>query len=61
MRRLLAICAFGLAIAVAVVEARGGDPERGYRLLLEKAYLPPDFHQEVFDDVWRQWPEPLRV
>src|SRR5262245_41533892 len=34
--------------------------ERGYRLLVDKAYLPPDFDQETFDAVWKQWPEPLR-
>jgi mono/diheme cytochrome c family protein len=34
--------------------------ERGYRFLVDKAYLPPDFDQEVFDAVWKQWPEPLR-
>src|SRR5688500_9063505 len=34
--------------------------ERGYKLLVEKPYLPPDFDQEVFDSAWKQWPEPLR-
>ena len=34
--------------------------ERGYRLLTEVSLLPPDFTQEVFDDVWQVWPEPLR-
>ncbi len=34
--------------------------ERGYRLLLTKAYVPADFDQEVFDDLWRTWEEPLR-
>ena len=34
--------------------------QRGYRLLTTKAYLPADFDQKVFDEVWRQWPEPLR-
>jgi mono/diheme cytochrome c family protein len=33
---------------------------RGYRLLLEKAYLPYDFDQETFDELWKCWPEPLR-
>lgn len=33
---------------------------RGYRFLTEKAYLSPDFDQEIFDNVWKQWPEPLR-
>lgn len=34
--------------------------ERGYRLLVDKPYLPPDFDQETFDHAWRHWPEPLR-
>jgi len=34
--------------------------ERGYRLLTDKAYLPPDFDQRTFDQLWRRWPEPLR-
>src|SRR5262245_13343800 len=34
--------------------------ERGYRFLVDNPYLPPDFDQEVFDAVWKQWPEPLR-
>lgn len=34
--------------------------ERGYRLLTSKAYLPPDFDQEVLSDLWKVWPEKLR-
>ncbi|ADB16059.1 conserved hypothetical protein [Pirellula staleyi DSM 6068] len=34
--------------------------ERGYKLLTQKAYLPPDFDQETFDNTWKNWPEPLR-
>ncbi len=33
---------------------------RGYWFLTQKAYLPPDFSQEIFDNVWKKWPEPLR-
>ena len=33
----------------------------GYRILTTKAYLPPDFSQQVFDEVWRTWEEPLRT
>jgi mono/diheme cytochrome c family protein len=36
------------------------DAARGRRLLLSRAYLPPDFDQEVFDELWTTWPEPLR-
>src|SRR3954463_11088167 len=34
--------------------------QRGYRLLTTKTYLSPDFDQDVFDDLWRTWEEPLR-
>jgi mono/diheme cytochrome c family protein len=34
--------------------------ERGYWLLLNKAYLPPDFDQDTFDHLWECWEEPLR-
>lgn len=34
--------------------------ERGYRLLTTKAYLPADFDQQVFDELWKTWEEPLR-
>jgi mono/diheme cytochrome c family protein len=33
---------------------------RGWRHLLERAYLPADFDQEVFDELWTTWEEPLR-
>jgi len=34
--------------------------ERGWRHLRETPYLPPDFDQQVFENLWRRWPEPLR-
>lgn len=34
--------------------------QRGYRLLVEKPYLPPEFDQEVFDELWTVWETPLR-
>jgi mono/diheme cytochrome c family protein len=34
--------------------------DRGYRWLTTRAYLPPDFDQEVFDELWKTWEEPLR-
>jgi len=34
--------------------------QRGYRLLQSKTYLPPDFDQQVFDELWKTWPAPLR-
>jgi mono/diheme cytochrome c family protein len=58
-------------LAAVLVGTRGGagEPvadvsetpaERGYRLLTTKAYLPPDFDQQIFDDLWKSWEEPLR-
>ncbi|HVX12102.1 MAG TPA: cytochrome c [Pirellulales bacterium] len=38
-----------------------GAAERGYRWLTTKTYLPPDFDQEVFDELWKTWEEPLRT
>jgi hypothetical protein len=35
-------------------------PERGFRFLTEKAYLPADFDEESFDAAWRFWPSELR-
>ncbi|MGI9444509.1 MAG: hypothetical protein ACR2N1_18695 [Rubripirellula sp.] len=34
---------------------------RGYRVLTEKAVLSSDFTQEVFDNLWKCWPEALRL
>ncbi|HEY2894060.1 MAG TPA: cytochrome c, partial [Pirellulales bacterium] len=33
---------------------------RGYQILRTKAFLPPDFDQETFDQLWQSWEEPLR-
>ena len=37
-----------------------GDARRGYELLVDQPFLPPDFSEEVFDNVWQVWPQPLR-
>jgi mono/diheme cytochrome c family protein len=37
------------------------DAARGRSHLLERAYLPADFDQEVFDELWTTWEEPLRA
>jgi mono/diheme cytochrome c family protein len=56
-----------MARIVVVLLILGGSPllaghpaERGYRLLVDKAYLPADFDEETFDAAWKYWPEPLR-
>ncbi|HEX4148708.1 MAG TPA: cytochrome c [Pirellulales bacterium] len=52
---LLLACFCGAAVCQAETA-----PERGYRLLTTKSYLPPDFDQEIFDQLWQCWEEPLR-
>jgi len=37
-----------------------GDPQRGYELLVKQPFLPPDFDEAIFDQVWQVWPRPLR-
>lgn len=34
--------------------------ERGFRYLANKPYLPPDFDQETFDNLWKVWPQALK-
>ncbi len=50
------------AVAAENVSSSKGDPYdgRGYELLTTKAFLPPDFDQETFDQLWKTWEEPLR-
>ena len=38
---------------------KNSSAERGYRILRTKGFLPPDFDQQVFDELWKIWPEPL--
>ena len=50
-----------LAIPItAVGEERSDAAQRGYELLTERTLLTSEFNQEVFDEVWQIWPEPLR-
>lgn len=57
------VCTLNVVIANAAppVKQVASAAERGYRALTEKAFLPADFDQEVFDHVWQTWPEPLRA
>ncbi|MFM8893728.1 MAG: hypothetical protein ACKOTB_19335, partial [Planctomycetia bacterium] len=52
----------GLEAAPPVTAARDAEAASrlGLDLLLAKGYLPPDFDQEVFDDLWTVWEEPAR-
>jgi cytochrome c553 len=58
-----------LVVMLATMPARGAESsstraetpaQRGYRVLTTKPFLPPDFDQEVFDELWKAWEEPLR-
>jgi mono/diheme cytochrome c family protein len=63
LRVATALLVFGSLLLGSQQAAPGqgsASARRGYELLTEKAYLPPDFDQETFDAVWQQWPEPLR-
>lgn len=46
--------------AVAVRADESASAQRGWRLLRTAQYLPPDFDQQVFDELWKVWPEPDR-
>ena len=56
----LLLCTLCHALVLYAQEA-APSAERGYRWLLEKPYLTPDFDQATFDRVWTKWPEPLRT
>jgi len=36
------------------------EQQRGYQLLIGKQFTPPDMDQELFENLWRSWEEPLR-
>ncbi len=36
------------------------DSQAGLDLILNHRFLPRDFHQSTFDELWKDWPEPLR-
>jgi mono/diheme cytochrome c family protein len=55
----LLITVAGLGLAGRAVPAADG-PGRGLTHLLSKPYLPADFDQEVFDQLWTTWEEPLK-
>ncbi len=64
-RARLALLIFGCGSLLFAAERAVHRPEtpadRGYRWLTTKAYLPPDFDDETFDQLWKLWEEPLRT
>jgi mono/diheme cytochrome c family protein len=59
---LLACAARGAEPAETLATADSTPPSAraGYDVLVNKPFLPSDFEQIVFDQVWQVWPEPLR-
>jgi len=55
---LLGLCLTGASVAAA--EERRPSATRGYDYLQTHQYLPPDFDEDVFADLWKTWPEPDR-
>ncbi len=58
--RVLALAAAFTLFDSLVVCGAEPSAERGWQLLRTKTYLPPDFDQQVFDNLWQAWPSPER-
>ncbi|MCE9546318.1 MAG: cytochrome c [Planctomycetia bacterium] len=60
---VLATCAAVAADHQSLIDNRQSElpsAARGYHLLTTKAYLPPDFDQQIFDQLWQTWEPRLR-
>jgi mono/diheme cytochrome c family protein len=65
---LFAVALVGLWAAVAptsqagdaIIQKLSEDFHPGYRHLLESSYVPGEMDQEVFDNLWQSWEEPLK-
>ncbi len=59
---LASICVLIISSAGVLVatECAAEEVHPGYRILRTKAFLPADFDDEVFEDLWRQWPAEQR-
>lgn len=61
-RLLLPIC--WLLVLMYGTHSFAGEPspaaKRGYHTLRHKPFLPADFDDDVFAELWKRWPEPLR-
>lgn len=65
MTARLAVSTLAVALCLQPLVSPAGEPpltaaERGWRVLTTKQFLPADFDDKVFDEIWRSWPEPLR-
>ncbi|QDU38687.1 Cytochrome c [Maioricimonas rarisocia] len=57
---MIVVAAAGAEETPAAATDQKADPDRGYRILREQPFLPADFSQQTFDQLWAVWPEPLR-
>jgi mono/diheme cytochrome c family protein len=68
LTRKLKYAVFGFAAALSLAAAvsagdaleRMSPAERGYHWLTTKAFLPPDFDDDIFDSLWTVWPAELQ-
>ena len=56
----VALIALSRCVAADELPSKLTPAQRGYRLLTTKAYLPPDFDDEIFESLWQVWPADLR-
>lgn len=48
-------------LAVGSISSADEVAQRGCDKLTNHAFLPPDFNQATSDQIWTNWPEPLRT
>lgn len=51
----------GLLLCCGSSVAQAGDPEQGYRIIVDKPLISPYWDQETFDATWRVWPKELKA
>ena len=57
---LLVVAAIAQVADCAWSQDEQAAADRGYRHLTEVPLIPPDFYQDTFEDVWREWPVALK-
>lgn len=61
MRLLILFGVLAAGVTMVRAEERQPSAARGYENLQTHQYLPPDFDEDVFADLWKTWPEPDRT
>lgn len=57
---LLTFVLMGTTCIIKAQESERTSSERGYDVLRTHQFLPPDFDEDVFNSLWKVWPEPER-